>query len=357
MKNSTNKDLFVGIDYHQKSVQVCVLDRSGRVLANKSVDNDCGVIAALTARAGHRVRRVALEACNGAADLAEQLIERFGWSVELAHPGYVARMKGSPDKHDLGDAHLLADLTRVGYLPKVWIAPPWVRELRRLVRYRQQQVDQRRNAKLRIGALLRDHRLQVPVKPGMLNAWTQAWHAWLTDEALKQLPDESAWVIERQLVRIEQLQKEIAITEKRLWSFTGEDQLTLRLLDETGVGPITAWVLRAEVGRFDRFNDGKALSRFCGLSPRNASSSQRQADAGLIKASSNLLRATLIELAHRLTRCTPRWRQLKAKLRAAGKPGSVAAAAVANRWVRQLYYRMTDQQQPNRERILAATPC
>ena len=65
----------------------------------------------------------------------------------------------------------------------------------------------------------------------------------------------------------------------------------------------------------------------------------------------------MIELAHRLTRKTPRWRQLKARLRAAGKPGSVAAAAVANRWVRQLYYRMTDQQRPTHKRKLAATPC
>lgn len=355
MNDSTNKDMFVGIDYHQKKVQVCVLDRSGRVLANKAVANDCGEIASVAACEGYRVRRVAVEACNGAADLAEQLIELFDWSVELAHPGYVARMKGSPDKTDFCDAQMLADLTRVGYLPKVWLAPQWVRELRRLVRYRQQQVDQRRNAKLRIGALLRDHRLRPPTS--IHTTWTKRWHSWLVNDALKQLPGVSTWVIERQLVRLEQLQEEIATTEKRLWSFTGEDQLTQRLLDETGVGPITAWVLRAEVGRFDRFNDGKALARFCGLSPRNASSGQRQADAGLIKAGSNLLRATMIELAHRLTRWTPRWRQLKSQLRAAGKPGSVAAAAVANRWVRQFYYRMTDQQRPIHERKLAATPC
>ena len=120
------------------------------------------------------------------------------------------------------------------------------------------------------------------------------------------------------------------------------------MLTEPGVGEITAWVLRAEIGRFDRFGNGKSLSRFCGLSPRNASSGARQADAGLIKAGSTLLRATLIELAHRLARWQPRWAQFKQRLRAAGKPGSVASAAVANRWVRGLYYRMTeDTEQEN----------
>ena len=105
---------------------------------------------------------------------------------------------------------------------------------------------------------------------------------------------------------------------------------------------MTAWTLRAEVGRFDRFRSGKQLARFCGLSPKNASSGQRQADAGLIKAGSELLRATLIEAAHRLIRFDPRWGALGAKLRAAGKPGSVVAAAVANRWVRWLYHRMRE---------------
>jgi transposase len=103
---------------------------------------------------------------------------------------------------------------------------------------------------------------------------------------------------------------------------------------------VTAWALRAEIGRFDRFRTGKQLARYCGLSPRNASSGQRPADAGLIKAGSELLRATLIEAAHRLIRFDPRWAALGAKLRSAGKPGSVVAAAVANRWVRWLFHQV-----------------
>ena len=59
-------------------------------------------------------------------------------------------MKQTPDKTDWGDARVLADLIRVGYLPKVWLAPEDVRQLRALVRYRQQLVAQRRAIKLRI---------------------------------------------------------------------------------------------------------------------------------------------------------------------------------------------------------------
>ena len=106
------------------------------------------------------------------------------------------------------------------------------------------------------------------------------------------------------------------------------------------MGPVTALTLRAEIGRFDRFVSGKQLSRFCGASPRNASSGQRQADAGLIKAANRQLRAVVIEAAHRLARYDPRWSLMATQMREAGKPGSVVAAAVANRWLRWLFHQM-----------------
>ncbi len=334
---SPTRNVFVGIDYHQSTIQVCVLDSRGVVLTNRACGNDWREVEQL-AQAHGRVSAVAIEACGGAADLADQLVELAGWSVHLAHAGYVAKLKGSPDKSDFTDAQVLADLTRVGYLPRVWRAPQWVRELRRLVRYRQQLVDQRRSAKLRIRALLRDHRVATACKH---RSWTGLWLTWLRTHVVDQVPSASAWVLGRHIEQIDRLTADIQQTESYLREYTKDDRLTSRLLAEPGVGWVTAWVLRSEVGRFDRFVNGKALARFCGLSPRNASSGARQADAGLIKACSPLLRATLIELAHRLGRCEPHWRVMNQHLRDRGKPGSVAAAAVANRWVRGLYYRMT----------------
>ena len=39
-----------------------------------------------------------------------------------------------------------------------------------------------------------------------------------------------------------------------------------------GVGLVSASVLRAFIGRFDRFGNGKQLARFCAMTPRNSSS-------------------------------------------------------------------------------------
>lgn len=334
--------VFVGLDYHQCAVQVCVMDSSGKVLLNRSCPNDAKTIFQTVQIAIARRDAIvdvrmfaAIEACSGAADLAEELIEKAGWSIDLAHPGYVAKIKQSPDKTDFSDARLLADLERVGYVPKVWLPPQQLRDLRAVVRHRQQLAGERRNVKLRVAALLRENRVETTGR-----RWTKVWLEWLKTATC--FREQIRWLLDRHLRRLEQLNQEIKDVEARLEHLLKDDEVVKKLRSLKGVGLVTAAMLRAEIGRFDRFRTGKQLSRYCGLSPRNASSGTRQADAGLIKAGNPQLRAVLIQTAHLLKRHDPRWSQLAGKMRAKGKPGSVIAAAVANRWVRWLFHQMKD---------------
>jgi transposase len=326
--------VYVGLDYHKASIQVCIMDPDGKILANRSCSNQAEVLVALVARYGQDVR-AAVEACSGAANLADELATKHGWIINLAHPGYVARMKQTPDKTDWADARVIADLVRVGYLPKVWLAPEDVRQLRTLSRYRQQLVDRRRAAKLRITALLRDARVVEP----NLRRWGRHWMIWL--ETAEGLGSEGRWVVERLIGELRELGRSLAEVEQRLAQVTAEDKVVSELLALSGVGQVTAWTLRAEIGRFDRFTTGKQMARYCGLSPRNASSGQRQADAGLIKAGNEQLRATIIEAAHRLIRYDPRWKELAENLKKAGKSACVIAAAIGNRWIRWLFYQVS----------------
>lgn len=324
----------VGLDYHDRGVQACGMDSTGKILLNRRQPNDWrAIVEAVNHVAPDRPVYAAIEACTGAADLAEELVAQAGWTVNLAHAGYVARMKQNPDKHDWGDARILADLVRVGYLPKVWLAPQEIRELRRLVRYRQQLVHQATDIKLRIRGLLREHRTRRAGR-----AWTQAWMWWVEHEA--ELPVESRWIMNQHLKELRRLEPMIAAIEKRLSKLTKEDAVVKDLLRQKGIGPVTAWMMRAEIGRFDRFCTGKQLSKFCGLSPRNASTDQRPKTAGLIESGNRELRAVLLQAAHRLARYEPRWIEMAASLRNRGKPGSVIAAAIGNRWIRWLYHQM-----------------
>ena len=331
MKIVTTARMFVGLDYHQDFVQVCVLDREGKTVRNTRVENHWRkIVSAVPPGASVQA---ALEACCGASDLADELVERANWNVSLAHPGFVARMKQNPDKTDFSDARLLADLMRVGYLPKVWLAPAELRELRRLVRYRQQKVDERRNVKLRIRAILRDHRIRH--REGN---WTRKWLEGL--KALAAIGSESAWILKEHLAGLARLNVEIRQVERRLEERVAGDAVVAKLRQQKGIGLVTAATMRAEIGRFDRFQTGKQLSRFCGLTPRNCSSGNRQADAGVIQAGNPQLRAVIVEAVHRIIHCDPRWMKLAQRLKARGKHICVVVAAVANRYVRWLHHTM-----------------
>jgi transposase len=327
-----NLPLFVGVDYHQDQLQVCVIDSQAKVHFNKPLPNDAPALARLIKPMG-RIQAVTLEACCGAADFGQALAAAGPFRVELAHPGYVARLKQSPDKSDFGDSRLLADLTRVGYVPRVWLAPSNVRDLRQLTNHRQRLVDQRRNVKLQIGAILREQRVKLEG-----GRWSKVFLARARDN--DQLSAAARWIVNDLLDELDHLSKKIKSVQQRLEEATGDDPLVARLLTIEGVGQVTAWMLAAWIGRFDRFANGKQLSRYCGLSPRNASSGKRQADAGLIDAANKQLRAVLIQAAQRLIRTDGRWSELARRLSAGGKPKCLVVAAVANRWVRSMHHRM-----------------
>jgi len=327
----------VGLDYHQHPVQVVVMDEQGKRLLNRPCPNDWQRIVQLVEPLGI-VKRAAIEACCGAADLAEELIEKANWPIELGHPTYIAKLKGSADKSDFSDAELIADLARVGYLPRVYLASSYERDLRHLVNHRQSLVDQRRAVKLRVGGVLREHRAMAPKQ---LSRWSKAWIAWAG--SAPQLSDHARWILNDLMEELKHLNEKVMAVEARLSEATAGDTKVQKLMTEAGIGEVTAWVLRAYIGRFDRFNSGKQLSRYCGLSPCNASTGKKQADAGLIDGCNRLLRGTLIQAAHRLARSEPRWIKLYGSLKARGKPASVAVAAVGNRWMRGLWHRMKEQ--------------
>lgn len=324
--------VFVGLDYHAKSVQVCVMDAEGRQLVNRRCGNS---VAEITHTVGVMPRRAAIESCCGAADLAEALINEAHWPIQLAHAGYVSRMRHNPDKSDYSDAKMLAELCRVGLIPPVWLASEDVRGLRLLVRLRADLVKRRRAVKTRILGVLRTQRIVEP----NLGRWSKAWTSWLREA---DLCEDATFVVQLHLLELDQLGEQCQQVEARLAQRTGDDPIVQRLQSIKGVGPVTAWTMRAMIGRFDRFTSGKQLSRFCAVTPRNASSGQRVGDAGLIRAGDPLLKTVLIEAAHRLRRYDPRWAELSRRLQERGKPTSVAVAAVANRWTRWLFHQLKE---------------
>lgn len=339
--------VYLGLDYHSDSIRICVMNEDGDELLNRGVPCATGALVEAVQRCGERlakntgqavflaVQEVGIEACTGSAEFAQRLMEATEWTVKLAHAGAVHRLKQGPDKTDHGDAWHLANLVRVNYLPEVWLADETTRQLRHLMRYRQSLMADAKDVKLRIRSLLKEDGVAETCPQG---AWTKGWLKWLQEVSL---PEHSRWIIDRQLARWDHLRAQINEVDQRLEEITRDDPIVNKLREQSGVGLVTALLLRAIVGRFDRFGSGKQLSRYCGVTPCNASSGKRQADSGLVPAGHDDLRAVLIQLSKRLPRHDPRWKEFKDRL-GKRKPANVVAAAIANRWLRRLYHEMKE---------------
>ena len=62
--------VYVGLDYHSETIQVCIMDAEGQALVNRRVANNPAAVVDLVRLNGGLVRAVAIEACCGAADFA-----------------------------------------------------------------------------------------------------------------------------------------------------------------------------------------------------------------------------------------------------------------------------------------------
>src|SRR6266704_2679746 len=142
---------YVGIDFHRRRSVIVRLSSAGERLAVHRVDNDPFALSAVMGEAG-TAPAVVIEATYGwywAVDLLQDL----GAAVHLASPKSL-NWGERRVKNDVADATELADMLRLGRLPEAWIAPPALRELRELVRYRAKLVQLRSGLKAQVHAVM-----------------------------------------------------------------------------------------------------------------------------------------------------------------------------------------------------------
>jgi len=68
--------VYVGLDYHEDWIRVCIVDEEGRELVNRDRPNDVEMVAEFIW--GHGTPdSVALEACGGSASFAHALAQAY----------------------------------------------------------------------------------------------------------------------------------------------------------------------------------------------------------------------------------------------------------------------------------------
>jgi transposase len=323
---------YVGIDLHRQRSVVVVLNEDGDRVSWSRIDNTVENLAAEIVAAGGAEVEVAMEATWGwywAADV----IAECGARLHLAHPLGIAGYEHRRVKNDVRDATMLADLLRMGRLPEAWVAPPEVRELREMVRYR---------AKLsRLRAGLKSQVHQTLGKEGVIPDTKSIWHSggqrWLDD---LQLGDAYVDRIASLRDLIELYDREISHCDTRInWRLRGDPRYKA-LQQIAGVGPVFAAIFIAEIGDVTRFPNPRRLCSWAGLTPRHRESDSHVYRGGITRQGSALLRWAAVEaisgghVEPRLTKVKNRIGQRRGR--------NIGRVAAARQLLTLVYYGMRD---------------
>jgi transposase len=276
---------YVGIDFHRRRSVVVRLSATGERLSVVRIDNSPAALAAAVSAAGEGAE-VVLEATYGwywAVDVLQEL----GATVHLANPNAL-NWGERRVKNDVVDATDLADMLRLGRLPKAWIAPPALRELRELVRYRAKLVQLRSGLKAQVHAVM----AKQGVLPTVVDMFGPAGQVQLDEMGLDR----------NYLIRVESLRdlievydREVAMLERNLHQHLRHHRGYQAVQAINGVGRTIAAVLVAEIGDVTRFPTPRHLCSWAGLTPGRRESDVKGHDQGITKRGSKLLRWALIE--------------------------------------------------------------
>jgi transposase len=257
----------------------------GEVLGCERIAAQPFELAAALADAGPEPE-VVLESTYGwywAADLLQEL----GASVHLAHP--LGNNWGNRRvKNDERDARDLAAMLRLGRLAEGWIAPPAVRELRELVRYRFRLVSHRTSCKAQVHGVM--------AKNGVLPARVELWGPG-GNAQLDSLDLPMAYA-----VRLQSLRELIAYYDNEVRSLDVlihtelKDDVGYRAIQQVdGVGRVLGAIFVAEIGDISRFSSPEKLCSWAGLTPKHRESDERVVRGPITKQGSPLVRWAAIE--------------------------------------------------------------
>ncbi len=136
------------------------------------------------------------------------------------------------------------------------------------------------------------------------------------------------------------LQKQVDEIEERIVAWHKGSDLSRRLVEVPGIGPITASAIAATVGDAKSFDNGRQLAAWMGLVPRQDSSGGKNVLLGIGKRGDTYLRTLLIHGARAVIYASQRKKgQMNSWL--AGllerRNSNVAAVALANKNARIIW--------------------
>lgn len=278
---------------------------------------------------------VCLEATRQSPAVVRWLQELAVDEIQLVDPkGLKAFLKGKP-KSDARDAKEMLALLQMDRLPKAYLAPTEVQEVRALTRTRAFVRRGSTSVRNQLRALLNQHGLEVPARD-LCGIGGQ-----------RQLAESLAHLGPQGQAAAHELNLLLQATEAILDALDGGVRAELArqpvaqaLTALPGIASVMALALVAELGEIERFEDPAHLISYAGLAPRAHDSDDHHGERHLPQRCNKRLRSLAIQAAQAACRSRQpsNARRTYERLRARGLHSNTAKIAAARELLKDLFY-------------------
>jgi transposase len=288
-KTFDHPQTIIGIDLGDKKHAVCVLDKDGKVICEKSISNQRKSLEALCK--DYAASRVAIEV-GAHSPWVSRLLRDAGMEVIVANARKLRAIYQNERKSDELDARMLAKIARMDpemLHPVTHGSETSQRDLL-LIKLRDNLVRQRVNLINGVRGALKSLGIRLSLTT------TQASVRRVREELVEH---------EGLAVRIEPL---LAVLESLNEQIAGYDGMIAKAVEERcpqagklqiigGVGPITALCFVLSIEDPGRFEDARDVGAYLGLVPRRDQSGNTDKQLPISKAGNGYLRRLLVQCA------------------------------------------------------------
>jgi len=320
----------VGIDLAKNTFHLHGVDAHGKVVLRKKLSR--GKLAAFMANLPPCL--VGMEACGGAHDWARKF-RTMGHDVRLMSPQFVKPYVKS-NKNDMVDAEAICEAVGRPNMRFVPIKGIEQQDIQSLHRAREQAVKNRTAQSNQIRGLLMEYGMVLgkgvaTLRKALPDILEDA------DNGLTPLFRELLYGLSDELRRLEE---RIAAYDVQIKHLSAQSDICQRLMTIPGVGPMIATALASAVGDAKAFANGREMSAWLGLVPRQCSTGGKPKLLGISKRGDTYLRKLMIHGARSALQFADRKQDVRSRWAVdvrdrRGK--NIAAVALANKMVRSAW--------------------
>ena len=243
---------------------------------------------------------IGMESCGGAHYWARRLRD-VGHTVKLMAPQFVKPyVKGN--KHDAADAEAICEAVRRPTMRFVPIKTVDQQSVLAVHRVRQGMIKARTAQANQIRGLLAEFGLVVPIGISQLFLKVPT----MLDEAADTVPGVFRELIYRLLAHMKELTRQVDELEIQIHQWHRTSEVSRKLEQISGIGPITASALVASISDARNFKNARQLAAWLGLVPKQHSSGGKTKLQGISKRGDSYLRTLLVHGARAVVKSAER---------------------------------------------------